>query len=61
MRVIFQLKRVRDTGGRKHKSERAGVMFARFDRFLPLAGLAFGLIMTVVWMGLVGYGLVKLL
>ena len=36
-------------------------MFTRFDRFLPLAGLAFGLIMTVVWMGLVGYGLVKLL
>jgi len=36
-------------------------MFKLFYRFLPLAGLAFGLIMTVAGMGLIGYGLVKLL
>jgi hypothetical protein len=32
-----------------------------FNRFRPLAGLTLGLIVTVAWFGLVGYGLIKLL
>jgi hypothetical protein len=36
-------------------------MVALFNRIWPLAVLAFGLIVTVVWMGVVGYGVMKLL
>ena len=32
-----------------------------FNRIWPLAVLGLGLIMTVAWMGLVGYGLMILL
>jgi hypothetical protein len=30
-------------------------------KVLPIAGLAIGVIATVAWIGLLGYGLVKLL
>ena len=36
-------------------------MVTLFNRVWPLAGLTFGLIVTVAWLGLVGYDLIKLL
>jgi hypothetical protein len=36
-------------------------MVALFDRVRPLAGLTVGLIVAGAWLGLVGYGLIKLL
>jgi hypothetical protein len=36
-------------------------MLTVFNRIWPLAALAVGLIVTVAWMGLVGYGLILLL
>lgn len=36
-------------------------MVTLFDRVRPLAGLTLGLIVTVACLGLVGYGLIKLL
>ena len=36
-------------------------MVTVFDRIRRLAGLTLGLIVTVAWLGLVGYGLIKLL
>jgi hypothetical protein len=36
-------------------------MVTLFSRVWPLAGLTLGLLVTVAWMGLVGYGLIKLL
>jgi hypothetical protein len=47
--------------GDANKSQGVGVMPTPFNRIWPVAGLAFGLIMTVVWMGALGYGLLKLL
>jgi hypothetical protein len=35
-------------------------MQAVFNRVLPLGGLAIALIVTVVWIGLLGYGVSKL-
>jgi hypothetical protein len=36
-------------------------MITLFNRVWPFAGLTLGLIATVAWFGLVGYGLIKLL
>jgi dolichyl-phosphate-mannose--protein O-mannosyl transferase len=36
-------------------------MLAQLTRIWPLAGLALGLVISVAWMGLIGYGLLKLL
>ena len=36
-------------------------MLKLFHRALPVAGVAIALIATVAWMGLLGYGLIKLL
>ena len=36
-------------------------MIKSFNRAWPLAGVTLGLIVTVAWLGLVGYGLIKLL
>jgi hypothetical protein len=36
-------------------------MVTLFNRVGPLAGLTLGLIATMAWIGLVGYGLIKLL
>jgi len=36
-------------------------MVTLFNRVRPLAGLTFGLIATMAWIGLLGYGLIKLL
>ena len=36
-------------------------MVTLFNRVRPLAGLTLGLIVTVAWLGLAGYGLIKLL
>ena len=36
-------------------------MVSLFDRVRPLAALTLGLIVTVAWLGLAGYGLIKLL
>ena len=35
-------------------------MLKHFKDVLPLAGIAFALVVTVAWMGLLGYGLSKL-
>jgi len=36
-------------------------MIAAINRVWPLAGLTLGLMMAMVWIGLIGYGLIKLL
>jgi hypothetical protein len=45
----------------KGKSKGAGVMLTLVNRVWPLAVLTLGLIMTVAWVGLLGYGLIMLL
>jgi hypothetical protein len=44
-----------------NESDGAGAMLTLFNRIWPLAVLTVGLVVTVAWMGLVGYGLMKLL
>jgi hypothetical protein len=46
---------------RRRQSNGASVMDTLFNRVWPLAVLTLGLIATVAWLGLVGYGLIKLL
>jgi hypothetical protein len=43
-----------------HHQTGTGAMHAVLDRVLPLGGLAIALIVTVAWIGLLGYAVSKL-
>jgi hypothetical protein len=44
-----------------NKLPAVALAIAFFHRVWPVAGLAFGLIVTVVWTALLGYGLIELI
>ena len=56
---LLKIEQALDRGDKQGQG--VDVMLTLLNRIWPVAGLAFGLIMTVLWMGALGYGLLKLL
>ena len=53
--------RLQEASQEAEQSNGVSIMVRLFNRVWPLAALMFGLIVTVAWLGVVGYGLIKLL